>query len=758
MAEETTCERDCKEQAASGPSARTRRVELPIEGMSCASCALRIEKKLGSLAGVESAAVNFAASSASVVYDPKTVSPEKLAAAVVSLGYKADMNRADDRWLENEFVALRNRLIFAAALSLPVFVLGMHGMIPLPAALHGPWVNKLLFTLTTPVLFWSGGLFLSGFYKATRGGSADMNTLVAVGTVAAYLYSTAATFAPWLFRRAGIAPDVYFDTTCMIITLILFGRMLEARAKARTSDAVRALIGLRPRTARVVRDGSESEIPVEDVRAGDIIVVRPGESVPVDGVVLEGFSAVDESMLTGESVPVEKKPGDEVAGATLNASGSLRVRATRVGADTVLAQIIRLVREAQGAKAPIQRVADRVAAVFAPAVIAIAAAAFAVWFFAAGQSFAFSMMISISVLIIACPCALGLATPTAIMVGTGRGARMGILIRGGEALETIQRLTTVVFDKTGTLTRGRPEVTDILPAPGVTEEALLLLSASAERDSEHPLAAAVVRRARESRLELKYATRFAAEPGLGVYAAVDGREVLIGNKTYMDLKSVDFSYFAVEEEQLAGEGKTVVYAAAGGLPLGALGIADTLKENAAEAVAALKRAGLRVVMLTGDTRRTAEAVARGAGIEDVIAGVLPGGKSDEIKRLQAAGEVVAMVGDGINDAPALAQADVGVALGSGTDVAIEAADITLMRDDLLGVPRAIELSRKTMATIRRNLFWAFAYNTLGIPIAAGALYPLFHFTLNPMIASAAMAFSSVSVVANSLRLRTKKLA
>ncbi len=752
MAEKRICGQECREQQAS-----TRRVELPIEGMSCASCALRIEKKLGSLAGVESAVVNFASATAAVVYDPKTSSPEKLAAAVVSLGYKADMNRADDQWLENEFISLRNRFIFAAALSLPVFALGMHGMIPLPAALHGPWVNKLLFALTTPVLFWSGGRFLTGFYKATRGGSADMNTLVAVGTVAAYAYSAAATFAPWLFRRAGVVPDVYFDTTCMIITLILFGRMLEARAKARTSDAVRALIGLRPLTARVVRDGAETEIAVEDVRGGDIVVVRPGESVPVDGVVMEGYSAVDESMLTGESVPVDKKPGDEVAGATVNASGSLRVRATRVGADTMLAQIIRLVREAQGAKAPIQRVADRVAAVFAPAVIAAAAAAFAIWFFAAHQSFAFSMMISISVLIIACPCALGLATPTAIMVGTGRGARMGILIRGGEALETARRLTTVVFDKTGTLTRGRPEVTHVLPAPGVAAEELLRLAAAAERDSEHPLAEAIVRRAGETGVAPLRATRFTAEPGLGAAAVVDGLEVLIGNNKYMDLKSVDFDYFAGEEGHLAEEGKTVVYVAASARPLGVFGIADTLKGNAAEAVASLKNAGLRVVMLTGDTRRTAEAVARGAGIDDVIAGVLPGGKSDEIKRLQAAGEVVAMVGDGINDAPALARADIGIALGSGADVAIEAADITLMRDDLLGVPLAIELSRKTVATIRRNLFWAFAYNTLGIPVAAGALYPLFHFTLNPMIASAAMAFSSVSVVANSLRLGTKRL-
>ena len=815
--------------ASHGP---LRRINLPIDGMSCASCAARIEKKLSAAQGVSSAAVNFAAMDASVSYNPKVTNPAKLIADIESLGYKARTEKAEfsiegiscascvnrlesalarhagvvsatvnfaqaqatvvyisgavtpaeiadvvsktgdykatridnnappaegeDRF-RKEFVSLRNKLIFSASLSIPVFLLSMHGLIPLPAALHGPKMYVFLFALTTPVLFWSGRQFLTGFYKATRSLSADMNTLVAVGAVSAYLYSAVATFFPEFFTQAGVERSVYYETTCMIITLILFGRMLEARAKSRTSDSIRALIRLRPRTARVVRGGAEMEIPIDDVAVGDTVVVRPGESVPVDGTVLEGFSAIDESMISGESVPVEKRPGDDVVGATVNATGSLRIRAARVGGDTVLSQIIRLVREAQGAKAPVQRVADRVAGIFVPAVIAIAALSFLVWFFGAHESFVFSMMIFISVLIIACPCALGLATPTAIMVGTGRGAQMGILIKGGEALENARRLTTIVFDKTGTLTRGKFEVTDALPAPGVEIAELIGVTAAAERDSEHPIAAAIVRRAKEMKIEAAQVSDFNAEPGLGVSARIEGREALIGNRKYMEKSGVSFDYLADGAERLAGEGKTLVYAARDRRALGAIAVADTLKENAREVVETLERGGLRVVMMTGDTRRTAEAIASQAGVTRILSEVLPGGKSAEIKRLQAEGEVVAMVGDGINDAPALAQADIGIAIGSGTDVAIEAADITLMRDDLRGVPLAIALSRKTIATIRQNLFWAFAYNVIGIPIAAGVLYPFFHFALNPMVASAAMAFSSVSVVTNSLRLRKKKI-
>jgi Cu+-exporting ATPase len=742
----------------------TEKALFEVEGISCASCVNRIEASLSRAPGVLSASVNFAQSRASVEYVPGTVTPGQLAEAIARAGdYKASRIDAggapadeEDRF-RKEYLSLRGRLIFSAALSLPVMILNMHGLFPLPAALHGPRIYPLLFALTSLVLFWSGRQFITGAYKAARTFSADMNTLVAVGTVAAYLYSAAATFAPGFFSRAGVQPAVYFDTTCMIITLILLGRMLEARAKSRTSDAVRALIKLRPRTARVLRGGAEIEIQIEEVAPGDIVVVRPGESIPVDGEVVEGYSAVDESMVTGESIPVEKSAGAEVVGATLNTTGSLRVRATRVGADTVLAQIIRLVREAQGTKAPIQRLADRVAGIFVPVVISIAAVSFAVWFFIAREPFVFSLLIFIAVLIIACPCALGLATPTAIMVGTGRGARMGVLIRGGDALERAGKVTTVVFDKTGTLTRGRPEVTDLLPAPGVSAEELLRVAASVERDSEHPLAGAVLRRAEEMKVAASAVSDFEALPGLGASARVGGVEVLIGNKKFMAERGVRFDEIAAEEERAGGEGKTLIYAAAGGRALGAIAAADTLKENAREVVARLERAGLRTVMLTGDTRRTAEAVAARAGVGRVLAEVLPGDKGAEVRRLQAAGEIVAMVGDGINDAPALAQADVGIAIGSGTDIAIEAADITLMRDDLAGVPLAIELSRITMATIKQNLFWAFAYNVVGIPVAAGVLYPFFHFTLNPMIASAAMAFSSVSVVTNSLRLKGKKI-
>lgn len=810
----------------------TAKIVVPIDGMSCASCAARIEKRLAGTAGVESAAVNFAAMTAAVSYDAKQTSPVKLKSEIEALGYKVPVEKAQfdiegiscascvarietaltklpgvigaavnfaqsratveyvpgaltpgkiaetisragdykaspigdtstpseegDRF-RKEYITLRGQLIFSAVLSVPVMILNMHGMLPLPESLQGARMYPLMFALTTLVLFVSGRQFFTGAYKAARTFSADMNTLVAVGTASAYLYSAAATFAPSFFSRAGVAPEVYFDTTCTIITLILLGRMLEARAKSRTSDAVRALIKLRPRTARVVRDGAEVEIPIDEVVTGDIVIVRPGESIPVDGEVIEGASAVNESMITGESMPVEKKAGSEVVGATLNATGSLRVRATHVGADTVLAKIIRLVREAQGTKAPIQRLADRVAGIFVPIVITAAVASFLIWFFAAHSSFVFSLLIFIAVLIIACPCALGLATPTAIMVGTGRGARMGILIRGGEALERAGHVTTVVFDKTGTLTRGTPEVTDLLPAPGVSSEELLRAAASVERDSEHPLAAAVLRRATADGVATEAAEGFEAQPGLGASASIGGSSVLIGNERFMKEKGVAFDYLGSDAERIAGEGKTLIYAARDGRALGAIAAADGLKDGAREIVARLEKSGLRTVMLTGDTQRTAEAIAAQAGVSRVLAGVLPGDKSAEVKRLQAAGEVVAMVGDGINDAPALAQADIGIAIGTGADVAIEAADITLMRDDLGGVPLAIELSRKTMSTIKQNLFWAFAYNAVGIPVAAGVLYPLFHFTLNPMIASAAMAFSSVSVVTNSLRLAAKKI-
>lgn len=760
----TTLEKLIGTVKSAGYGVPTDKAVFAIEGMTCASCVNRVETAISRLPGVARASVKFAQGQAAAEFVSSVTSAADIVSAVAKAGaYKAvriddesggyDADAARDR----EYDVLKNRFIVSAVLTAPVFVLSMiHDRIPFFET-RMTAVFVVLFALTTPVLFWCGGRFFAGFWKAARAKTADMNTLVAVGTSAAYVYSAIATFFPGFFERAGIKPAVYFDGAAVIITLILLGRMLEAKAKGQTSDAIRRLMKLRPRTARVARGGQETDIPIDEVLEGDTVVVRPGESVPVDGVVVEGHSAVDESMITGESVPVDKKPGDEVVGATVNATGSLRIKATRVGADTVLSKIVRLVREAQGSKAPVQRIADKTAAVFVPVVIFIAAAAFVVWFFIAGQSFQFSMLVFVAVLIVACPCALGLATPTAIMVGTGRGARMGILIRNAEALENARRLTTVVFDKTGTLTKGKPEVTDIAPAPGVSADELIRLAAAAERDSEHPIASAVVRRAKEMKLDLPAPADFEAIPGLGVTAKIAGGEVSVGNLKFMEMKNIDFSALELQTGKLAGEGKTLVYAAADGRTLGAIAVADTLKENAKEVVAELRRAGMEIVMLTGDSRRTAEAIAAQAGISRIISEVLPGGKSDEIRRLQERGEVVAMVGDGINDAPALARADIGIAVGAGTDVAMETAEIILMRDDLRGVPDAIELSRRTVATIRQNLFWAFFYNIVTIPVAAGALYPFFHFTLNPMIAAAAMAFSSVSVLTNSLLLKSRKI-
>jgi len=810
----------------------SRQLILPVSGMSCASCAANIEKKLSTLPGVKSAAVNFAAENASVLYDEKEISPETLITRVESMGYKVPLERAaflikgiscascvarvetalralpgviranvnfatqeamvdfspgalshskiisaiekagdykaealksgdagfdDGASKRAEFVSLRNKLIFSAALTLPVAWLSMRGMFSGGAAHHPQTPNLLLFFLSTPVMFWAGSGFFKGFYKSALNRAADMNTLVAVGTSAAYIYSAAATFAPGLFSEAGKHPDVYYETACVIITLILFGRMLEARAKDRTTEAIRRLMGLRPATARVERDGSIIEVPIEDVAVGDVVVVKPGERIPVDGVVVGGSSAVDESMLTGESAPVEKSVGDEATGATVNSTGSLRIKAARIGDDTALSQIIRLVREAQGSKAPIQRMADRVAAVFAPVVIAIAALSFAVWYFAAQQPFQFSMLIFISVLIIACPCALGLATPTAIMVGSGRGASMGILIRKSEALEIAGRLTTVVFDKTGTLTRGKPSVADIVPAPGIDEREVVSVAASVESDSEHPIASAIIIRASEMGVPTVKAASFKAEPGLGAEAEVSGIRSAVGNEKFMKMKNISFASMAGALEKLYSEGKTLVYVSKGESPIGVIAVSDTMKENAAEATAELKRIGLDVVMLTGDNARAAQAIAAKAGITRVVAEVAPGGKADVINRLRADGEIVAMVGDGINDAPALAAADIGIALGSGTDIAMQAAGATLIRDDLMVVPAAIKLSRATLKTIKMNLFWAFAYNVAGIPVAAGILYPFFGFTLNPMVASAAMALSSVSVVTNSLLLAKKRI-
>jgi Cu+-exporting ATPase len=627
-----------------------------------------------------------------------------------------------------------------------------------------PWIPGIfgnfyvLWALATPVQFVIGWQFYKGAWGAFKHRSADMNTLIAVGTSAAYLYSVAATLFPSFFESGGIEPHVYFETSALIIVLILFGRLLEARAKGQTSEAIKKLMGLQPKTARVIRDGKEVDIPVEEVLVGDIVIVRPGEKIPVDGIIQEGKSAVDESMITGESIPVKKGPGIEVIGATINKTGSFKFKATKVGKDTALAQIIKLVQDAQGSKAPIQRLADVISGYFVPIVISIAIATFVIWFnFGPFPSLTFALLNFVAVMIIACPCALGLATPTAVMVGTGKGAENGILIRGGESLETAHKLDTIVFDKTGTLTKGEPEITDIITVNGFSEEEILKYAACAEKNSEHPLAEAILKRAEEKQIKLIDPEQFNAIEGHGIEASIDGKEILLGNAKLMRDRQIEIESLEKKADELAQDGKTPIYISLTGKAAGLIGVADMLKESSVHAVAKLRNMGLKVVMLTGDNRRTAEAIAKKVGIDDVLPEVLPEDKVHEVKALQSGGRRVAMVGDGINDAPALAQADIGIAIGSGTDVAMEASDITLIKGDLLGVVTAIELSKKTIRIIKQNLFWAFFYNTAGIPIAAGVLYPFFGILLNPIFASLAMAFSSVSVVSNSLRLRRVKL-
>ncbi len=747
---------------ATGYGVGTAAAELSVEGMSCASCVSRVEDALRALPGVLKASVNLATQRASVEYVPTLVGRADLKKAIESAGYKVIVEASGEGQdservqREREYRRLRREVAAGAALAALVFLGSMRHLLPwIPDILHSPWV---LWALATPVQFLLGWRFYRGAWSAFRHRIADMNALIAVGTTAAYLYSAVATVAPRVFERAGLGAEVYFDTSAAIIVLILFGRLLEARARGRTSEAIRRLIDLQPPRARVIRAGEERDVPVEDVVAGDIVVVRPGEKVPVDGVVVEGRSALDESMISGESLPVDKKPGDEVVGATLNKTGSFRFRATKVGQETALSQIIRLVREAQGSKAPIQRLADIIASYFVPVVISLAILTFVVWFdFGPEPALTRALLNFVAVMIIACPCALGLATPTAVLVGTGKGAERGILIKSGESLETAHKVDTVVFDKTGTLTRGEPEVTDVVPAAGFDEEAVLVVAASAERGSEHPVGEAVVRKARALGLELREARDFQALEGLGVEAEVDGRSVLIGSAALLQARNIELGGLSDRAAAASAEGRTSVFIAVDGRPAGLIAVADALKASAAPAVERLRRLGLEVIMLTGDDRRTAEAIARQAGIVRVIPEVLPAEKTRVVRELQEQGRTVAMVGDGINDAPALAQADVGIAIGSGTDVALEASDITLIRDDLGAVASAVELSRRTIRTIRQNLFWAFFYNVVGIPVAAGVLYPFFGLLLNPVIASAAMASSSVSVVSNSLRLRRAKV-
>lgn len=742
------------------------RVELPVVGMTCAACANRIEKNLKRAPGVTEANVNFASNRATVAFDPAHTHTEAIKEVIRDSGYEVpevaetapdsdgDTRDWEQKAREEEVRDLKRRLLVALVFGVPVAVLGM-------AHLSFPGSNWVQFLLTTPVLFYSGQSYFVGAWNALKHRAADMNTLVAIGTGAAYLFSVVATVAPGLVvppgghgDHGGTAP-VYFEASAIIIALVLLGRLLEARAKAGTGEAIRSLMGLQARTARVIRNGSEQDIPVEQVVVGDMIQVRPGEKIPVDGIVRQGESAVDESMLTGESLPVTKRLGDSVFGATVNQTGAFRFEAVKVGKDTALHQIIRLVQEAQGRKAPIQRLADVISGIFVPVVLIIAIVAFVAWFdFAPVDTRLQQALVAfVSVLIIACPCALGLATPTAIMVGTGVGAAKGILIKGGESLETAHKVNVIVLDKTGTITNGKPELTDMVPVAGVEPDELLRLAASAERVSEHPLGAAIVRGATQKQIPLAEVADFHSFTGRGLEATVEGKHVLVGNAHLMQEHGIEIGALESERERLAAAGRTPILVAVEGKPAGIVAVADTIKEGAKEAVAEFRRMGLEVVMITGDNRRTADAIARQAGIENVLAEVLPEHKADEVKRLQAQGKTVAMVGDGINDAPALAQADVGIAIGTGTDIAMEASDITLMRGDLRSVVTAIRLSNATLATIRQNLFFAFIYNVLGIPIAAGVLYPFFGITLSPIIASAAMALSSVSVITNSLRLK-----
>jgi P-type Cu+ transporter len=727
-----------------------------VSGMHCASCVSSIEGALAALPGVLEANVNLAVERAAVVYDPRETGVSDLLGAVRSVGYEArelPAERPRERDTDDRERRARRELRLLAAKFAFAAVIG--AVLLLLAFVWSPVDERttmwVMLALATPVQFWSGWQFYTGAWNVARHRSTDMNTLIAVGTSAAYLYSLVATVAPQVFEPAGQLPDVYFDTSAVIIALVLLGRLLEERAKAGTTEAIKKLIGLQPRTARIVWHDLELEVPVEDVRAGDQVLVRPGERIPVDGIVIDGNSTIDASMLTGESVPVEKSPGDEVIGATVNKAGAIRFRATKVGSDTALAQIIRLVEEAQGSKAPLQRLVDRVSARFVPAVIGVAALSFAVWILT-GSSFTSAMLAFVAVLIIACPCALGLATPTAIMVGTGRGAEMGILVRGAEALETARKLDTVVLDKTGTLTRGEPHVTDLVPTSGDAER-LLALAAAAESSSEHPLGAAIVRHAEECAVAMPEVTGFQASVGHGITAMIEGRRVAVGSLRHMSELGIDVSRLRAEVERLQQAGRTAVYVAVGDEAAGVVAIADTIKPEAAEAIGELRRLGLDVGMVTGDNRRTAEAIAAEAGITRVLAEVLPDRKAEEVKHLQAEGRHVAMVGDGINDAPALAQADVGISIGTGTDIAIEASDLTLVSGDIRGVPRALDLSRRTMRTIKQNLAGAFVYNVTLIPVAAGVLYPVFGVLLDPILAAAAMAASSVTVVLNALRLR-----
>ncbi|GJM41384.1 MAG: copper-translocating P-type ATPase [Ardenticatenaceae bacterium] len=764
----------------------TADLDLPLLGMTCANCAANIERALNRVDGVLSATVNYANEKATVSYAPGAVSRAEMVAAVRRAGYDVvesanddDLEDAEAAAREAEIQHQQNRLLVGILFSLPLFIFSMSrdfGLIGHWA--HANWVNWLFWVLATPVQFYVGWDYYVGAYKSLRNGSANMDVLVAMGSSVAYFYSIAVLLARTFWDSTALGDHVYFETSAVIITLIVLGKLLEARAKGRTSEAIKQLIGLQAKTARVVRNGQEQDIPIAEVVQGDVVVVRPGEKIPVDGVVVDGRSSVDESMITGESLPVSKNTGDELIGATINKQGLLKFEATKVGKETALAQIIKLVEQAQGSKAPIQRVVDQVAAYFVPFVIGFAALTFVIWLFS-DAGFVPALIRLTAVLVIACPCAMGLATPTSIMVGMGKGAEKGILFKSSTALEQVQKLNAIVLDKTGTITRGEPTVTDVVVSQEIGDWRLeinnqaqspisnlqsqfLQLAASAERGSEHPLGEAIVRAAQEKGLVLDEPANFSSIAGHGVTAEVNGRSVLLGNLRLMERESVQLNGLAPKAQALQDEAKTAMWLAVDGQATAVIGVADTIKEGSQEAVANMKARGLTVIMMTGDNQATANAIAAEVGIDRVFAEVLPGDKANYVKQLQEEGFTVGMVGDGINDAPALAQADVGLAIGTGTDVAMETADVTLMRGDLRSVPQAIHLSKATMRNIRENLGWAFGYNTILIPVAAGVLAPFawapdFLKELHPILAAGAMAFSSISVVTNALRLRRLKI-
>jgi P-type Cu+ transporter len=726
------------------------KINLQVGGMTCVNCAKTIEKALNSREGVYNATVVFAAEKVAVEYNPDQISLPAIKKVIQDVGYTViepkPQEGAEDKARKRHIQRLK--LLLTASIGLTIPIIALMWLSPLPME----QTNILMFLLATPVQFVVGWTFYVGTYKGLKNKTANMDTLIAMGTSTAYFYSTVVTFIPELFPNAA----VFFDTATMIMTFILLGKLLDAIAKGRTSEAIRKIMGLQAKVARIIRNSQEMEVPIEEVIVGDIVMVRPGEKIPVDGTIIEGYSGVDEKVITGESIPVEKKVGDQVVGATINKTGMLKFRATKVGKDTVLAQIINLVEEALTSKAPVQRIADVAAGYFVPVIIITASLSALAWYFIVGESFIFALTVFIAVVVVACPCALGLATPTAIMVGVGKGAENGILIKSGEALEAAHKLKTVVFDKTGTLTKGEPEVTDIYPNKAFSEEQLLQLAAIAEKNSEHPLGEAILKKAKEKDLKVEDPELFNALPGYGVEVTYRNGTILLGNRKLMEANNLEINNLEAKMTKLEESGKTVMLIAVNGQIAGLIAVADTLKKNSAEAVAKLKEMGLEVIMISGDNQRTANAIASQIGVSRVFAEVLPSEKASEIKRLQAENKVVAMVGDGINDAPALAQANIGIAVGSGTDVAMETGDIVLIKNDLRDVITAIQLSRATMRKIRQNLFWAFFYNVALIPLAAGAFYPILHVLFNPVYAAAAMASSSVTVVTNASLLRRFK--